>query len=111
MNIDAAGHRYTAVSKEYRKAVNQADQLIGLYLHDWLAAGYQVIVTADHGMDEYGLHGGSMAAHREVPSIFFRYFSARLWDRKMNQLELAPLICSLLKSILLNACRLGAADL
>ena len=87
MNIDAAGHRYTAVSKEYRKAVNQADQLIGLYLHDWLAAGYQVIVTADHGMDEYGLHGGSMAAHREVPSIFFRYFSARLWDRKNESIR------------------------
>ena len=72
MNIDAAGHRYNGCfSKEYRKAVNQADQLIGLYLHDWLAAGYQVIVTADHGMDEYLLHGGSMAAHREVPLYIF----------------------------------------
>ncbi len=98
MNIDAAGHRYTAVSKEYRKAVNQADQLIGLYLHDWLAAGYQVIVTADHGMDEYGLHGGSMAAHREVPLyIFSDIFPPDCGIEKMNQLELAPLICSLLK--------------
>ena len=88
MNIDAAGHRYTAVSKEYRKAVNQADQLIGLYLHDWLAAGYQVIVTADHGMDEYGFawrkHGCSS---RSPPLYFFRYFSARLWDRKNESIR------------------------
>ena len=45
------------------------------------------------------------------PSIFFQIFSAERGIEKMNQLELAPLICSLLKSLLLNACILGAPDL
>ncbi|WP_291291955.1 alkaline phosphatase family protein [Enterococcus sp.] len=97
-NIAETGHRYTSNSKEYRQSVSQADQLIGVYLQDWLAAGYQVLVTASHGMDEYGLHGGSTAAQREVPLyIFSDIFPPDCGIEKMNQLEVAPLICSLLK--------------
>lgn len=98
MNIDDIGHKYTAASKEYQAAVNQADTLIGNYLQDWLKAGYQLLVTADHGMDEYGLHGGSLAAHREVPLfIFSDFFPKSSGITQLKQVEIAPYICSLLK--------------
>lgn len=36
-----------------------------------LAAGYRVIVTADHGMGEDRSHGGTDAAERRVPCFCF----------------------------------------
>jgi hypothetical protein len=48
-------------------------------------------------MDNKGLHGGSLAAHREVPFfIFSTKFPENSGIRQMNQLEVAPLICNLL---------------
>lgn len=97
MNIDDTGHKFTAMSKEYHAAVNFADFLLGTSLQRWLDDGYQVIVTADHGMDEYGLHGGTKKGHREVPMfIFSDRFPKNTGLKRMHQLELAPLICQFL---------------
>ncbi|MGC6769388.1 alkaline phosphatase family protein [Enterococcus sp. LJL51] len=96
MNIDDIGHKYTAASKEYQWAVNQADNLLGEFIPAWLEKGYQIIVTADHGMDEFGLHGGNLAAHREVPLYIYSKKISRELPEIVKQLEIAPLICSLL---------------
>lgn len=98
MNIDDAGHKYTANSKEYQAAVNRADLFLAESVPAWLAKGYQVIVTADHGMDEFGLHGGSLAAHREVPFYLFSEKQPQLKATQLGQLEVAPL-CSYLLGI------------
>lgn len=98
MNIDDVGHKFTAASREYAATVNQADAILGMCLPTWLEQGYQILVTADHGMDDKGLHGGSLAAHREVPLfIFSSKFPENSGIQQMNQLELAPLICNLLE--------------
>jgi predicted AlkP superfamily pyrophosphatase or phosphodiesterase len=97
MNIDDIGHKFTADSREYAAAVNHVDTILGMCLPEWLQLGYQILVTADHGMDNKGLHGGSLAAHREVPFfIFSTKFPENSGIRQMNQLEVAPLICNLL---------------
>ncbi|HAP3559354.1 TPA: alkaline phosphatase family protein [Enterococcus faecalis] len=96
MNIDDIGHKYTAASREYQQVVNRADMILAEALPEWLEQGYQVIVTADHGMDEFGLHGGSLAAHREVPCYLFSEKRNQVITTEMNQLELAPLFCFLL---------------
>lgn len=97
MNIDDVGHKFTSNSREYAATINQADTILGMALPQWLADGYQVLVTADHGMDENGLHGGNLAAHREVPLfIFSDKFPKNSGLKQMDQIELAPLICSLL---------------
>lgn len=96
MNIDDVGHKFTAASKEYQSAVNLADILLGIFLPEWLKKGYQVVVTADHGMDEYGLHGGSRSAHREVPFYLFSSKQEKIKNITIKQLELAPLFCFLL---------------
>ena len=67
MNIDDVGHKFTSYSREYMAQVNIADNILGTIVPKWRDLGYQVIVTADHGMDEYGLHGGNLPQHREVP--------------------------------------------
>lgn len=96
MNIDDIGHKYTASSKEYQWSVNRADGLLGEYLPIWLEKGYQVVVTADHGMDEFGLHGGSLTAHREVPLYVYSDKLKKEQSEIIPQLELAPLFAYLL---------------
>ena len=98
MNIDDTGHKYTATSKEYQGAVNRADLLLAESLPDWIAKGYQVIVTADHGMDGFGLHGGSLEGHRKVPFYLFSKKSQLISSEELSQLEIAPL-CSFLLGI------------
>ncbi|MGC3218451.1 alkaline phosphatase family protein, partial [Pseudomonas aeruginosa] len=58
MNIDVAGHRNGLASTANRNAARRADALLSEYLHQWVAAGYQVAITADHGMYEDRSHRG-----------------------------------------------------
>lgn len=98
MNIDDSGHRFTANSHEYATAVNRGDSLLAMYLPEWLQKGYQIVVTADHGMDEHGLHGGSLAAHREVPLYLLseKKTQIQVGTGILPQLQVAPLLCWLL---------------
>lgn len=96
MNIDDIGHKYTAASKEYQWAVNRADGILGEFVPFWLAQGYQIVVTADHGMDEFGLHGGDLPAHREVPFYLFSGKAIGQHPKEMPQLEVAPFLCQLM---------------
>ncbi len=45
MNIDDAGHRFGLSSPQYRNAARRADGSLSRYSPEWLAAGYQVLVT------------------------------------------------------------------
>ncbi len=67
MGIDAAGHRHGAESRQYRDAVRLADGLLARALPAWRAAGHVVLVTADHGMDNDGMHNDDADAVRRVP--------------------------------------------
>ncbi|MEO1772378.1 alkaline phosphatase family protein [Candidatus Enterococcus ferrettii] len=96
MNIDDVGHKFTADSREYSAAVNRADSLLAICIPEWLQKGYQVVVTADHGMDEHGLHGGTLAAHREVPFYLISNKREQLQEDHFQQLLAAPLFCWLL---------------
>ena len=50
MNVDYAGHKFGAASAEYAHAGNMTvDQIAQLY-EGWIADGYDLVVTADHGM-------------------------------------------------------------
>ena len=97
MNIDDIGHKYTGNSIEYRQAVNRIDTILGIYLPLWLKMGYQVVVTSDHGMDDFGNHGGTLSEHREVPLfIFSEQLVPSIGLEAIAQLQIAPLICHLL---------------
>lgn len=97
MNIDDEGHKFTGNSIEYRRAVNRMDTILGIYIPLWLDMGYQVVVTSDHGMDDYGNHGGTMDEHRDVPLfIFSEQIKPTIGSEVIQQLQIAPLICLLL---------------
>ncbi len=96
MNIDDAGHKHGLDSAQYRNSARVADILLADYLQGWLDAGYQVLVTADHGMNNDRSHNGLLAEEREVP--LFVLGSAFSLNRaaQPKQTELCGTICELL---------------
>lgn len=106
MNIDDEGHKFGNGSKQQEMAAIKADTLLSFAIPQWLGLGYQVLVTADHGMSKNGLHGGNTAEQRQVPLYLFgtgvkipgpsRKPLGQLLVAPFDQLLVAPLACRLL---------------
>ncbi len=95
MNIDDIGHQYGQDSKQYRDAVRCADNIISDYLANWLREGYQVIITADHGMNDDGNHCADSETEARVPFyVFGETFS--LAETALSQTEICGTICQIL---------------
>lgn len=95
MNIDDAGHKSGLDSMQYRNKARVADGILSHYLGTWLQAGYQVIVTADHGMNNDRSHGGILPEERQVPLFVFGS-AFRLGEAAPLQTELCGTLCQLL---------------
>lgn len=98
MNIDDAGHRFTAESREYETAVAKANIVLSSCLPLWLEKGCSVVITADHGMNACGLHGGNTELQRMVPLYLFGSGAVPgdHSEKCISQLCVAPLLCRLL---------------
>ena len=96
MNIDDAGHKHGLDSSRYRNAARRADVLLAEYLQRWLDDDYQVLITADHGMNGDRSHNGLLPEEREVP--LFVLGSAFSLDpaAQPKQTELCGTLCELL---------------
>ena len=67
------------------------------YINIWQEDGYQIIVTADHGMNNDLSHGGTLLEEREVPLyVFGDQFSYNDMTNGINQTELCGTVCNLL---------------
>lgn len=55
-------------------------------------------MTADHGIDELGIHGGNTDIQRTVPLYILsgRVKKGDFTDHIISDLEIAPLVCRLL---------------
>lgn len=96
MNIDDAGHKHGLDSAQYRNAARMADVILAEYLQRWVDAGYQVMVTADHGMNADRSHNGTLPEEREVPLfVIGDAFSLDPTARPL-QTELCGTLCELL---------------
>ncbi len=98
MNIDDAGHAFTSASPQYAKAAAKADILLSLFVPELMEAGYNIVITSDHGMNQFGLHGGNTDEQRET-ALYLLSRSARRGDFTKNaipQLCVAPLLCACL---------------
>lgn len=97
MNVDDAGHRFTAESREYETAVARLNEILPACLPFWLQQGCRVLVTADHGMNRFGLHGGSTAAERLTPLYLFgEGILPGVCGQTISELFVAPLLCRML---------------
>lgn len=96
MNIDDAGHGYGLDSPQYRNAARRADVILADYLQGWLDADYQVLVTADHGMNNDRSHNGLLTEEREVPLLVLGDAFSLDANARPRQTELCGTICELL---------------
>ena len=96
MNVDNAGHLHGVDSKNYRDAARNVDAILSNYIPLWLEDGYQILVTADHGMNTDCTHGGTLPEEREIPLFAIGDAFNESSVGGVSQLELCGLICDLL---------------
>lgn len=96
MNVDDAGHRAGLDSTCYRNAARRIDRLLSDYLPTWLAEGYDILVTSDHGMHRDGMHGGLAQEERDVPLFVLGDRFSHLPDITVEQTELCAAVADLL---------------
>jgi predicted AlkP superfamily pyrophosphatase or phosphodiesterase len=98
MGMDWMGENYGSDSSEYRNQAIRQDMLAAHLIPEWLKSGYMVFFTADHGMNDDRLHGGTTEDVRNVPLYIIPPGGAgrgRL-EEKLSQLRLAPTVLRLL---------------
>ncbi|HEY9641355.1 MAG TPA: alkaline phosphatase family protein [Coleofasciculaceae cyanobacterium] len=97
MGLDDAGHRFGGTSKEYRSRAIATDSLLAQWLPRWISAGYDILITADHGMNPDGQHGGTLPDVRDTPLFCISpQIIPGTYLEGLSQLAIAPLICQLL---------------
>lgn len=97
MNIDDVGHKFGSDSAEYNGKALSIDSYLADYIPEWIDEGYQIVITADHGMDARGAHGGTYDDVRYTPLyIFSNKVKPQIYEEEISQLMIAPLICKLL---------------
>lgn len=95
-SADTLGHWFTSNSPEYRTQVWQVDNALSRLIPRLLGKGYEVLVTADHGMNEDGHHGGNQPKLREVPFYYFGSKAGPKENTLLDQRAIAPSILSLI---------------
>jgi len=90
--LDSMGHRFHHDCHEMDHACFVMDEMLAPFIPKWRAAGYEVIVTADHGQDERGHHGGRSELQQESALYYFGDADGPPEDTVIDQLQLAPTI-------------------
>ena len=90
--LDSMGHRFYHDCEEMDDACFRMDEALANFLPQWRAAGYEVIVTADHGQDARGHHGGATEEQRDFALYYFGAGQGPAPDVVLDQLALAPTI-------------------
>jgi bisphosphoglycerate-independent phosphoglycerate mutase (AlkP superfamily) len=90
--LDSMGHRFFHDCQEMDNACAVMDEMLALFIPKWRAMGYDVIVTAYHGQDERGHHGGRGALQQETALYYFGDAQGPTEDTVIDQVQLAPTI-------------------
>lgn len=98
MGVDDTGHHFGSDSPEYRRAAAKQDAILANLVFDWLERGYNIIVTADHGMNNDKTHNMASLKDRELPLFLMLADESGKGDtgEVISQLQIAPTICKLL---------------
>jgi predicted AlkP superfamily pyrophosphatase or phosphodiesterase len=98
MGLDYFGELYGADSSQYRNHATRQDTMLANRIPEWLEAGYTVLVTGDHGINNDKLHGGTTPDVRNVPLYVIPPDDkgAGNTGQTVSQLQLAPTVCRLL---------------
>ena len=98
MGLDYYGETFGSDSKQYRSQVVKQDVLMAGLITEWMALGYNILVTGDHGISKDGIHGGPALEQREVPLFVIKPDQEGLGDtgKTVSHLQIAPTILQML---------------
>lgn len=98
MGVDDMGHHFGSDSPEYRKATAKQDVILANQVFEWLERGYNILVTADHGMNKDKGHNVTSLRERELPLYLILVEENGKGDtgEVLSQLQIAPTVCKLL---------------
>jgi predicted AlkP superfamily pyrophosphatase or phosphodiesterase len=90
--LDSMGHRFGHDCIEMDHACYAMDGMLAAFLPRWRHAGYEVIVTADHGQTDRGHHGGHEDLQQDFALYYFGPAKGPQEGAQLDQLQLAPTI-------------------
>ncbi|MER9032120.1 alkaline phosphatase family protein [Mesorhizobium sp. M0674] len=90
--LDSMGHRFGHDCHEMDHACYAMDGMLAAFLPGWRQAGYEVIVTADHGQTDRGHHGGRDDEMQDFALYYFGAGKGPDPDTLLDQLQLAPTV-------------------
>ncbi len=90
--LDSMGHRFGHDCTEMDHACAVADASLAAFLPRWLANGYEVIVTADHGQTNRGHHGGHEDLQQDAALYWFGGGDGPDGEQLLGQLQIAPTV-------------------
>lgn len=90
--LDSMGHRFYHDCEAMDHACFVMDGTLAPFIDRWRQAGYEVIVTADHGQDARGHHGGAGEAQQDFALYYFGEGRGPAPDALLDQLQLAPTV-------------------
>ncbi len=99
LGMDVIGETYGSDSSEYRNRAIRQDAWLAPLVVEWIARGYSILFTGDHGINADKMHGGTTPEMREVPLFVINpdYSGRGDTGEVVSQLQLAPTICKLLE--------------
>ena len=92
--LDSMGHRFGHDCHEMDHACYAMDAMLAAFLPGWRDAGYEVVVTADHGQTDRGHHGGHDDEMQDFALYYFGPGKGPEPDLLLDQLQLAPTVLS-----------------
>lgn len=90
--LDSMGHRFGHDCGEMDHACAVMEEMLAPFIRRWRDAGYEVIVTADHGQTDRGHHGGTGEEQQDVALYYFGPAKGPAPDTLLDQLQLAPTV-------------------
>ncbi|RWA83913.1 alkaline phosphatase family protein [Mesorhizobium sp.] len=92
--LDSMGHRFGHDCHEMDHACYAMDGMLAAFLPGWREAGYEAIVTADHGQTNRGHHGGHDDEMQDFALYYFGPAKGPEAGTLLDQLQLAPTVLS-----------------
>ncbi len=92
--LDSMGHRFKHSCEEMDDACFTLDAQLAPFIRRWRDAGYEIMVTADHGQSERGHHGGRGEDQQDAALYYFGDAEGPAPDTLLKITQLAPTILS-----------------
>ncbi|MEM7359100.1 MAG: alkaline phosphatase family protein [Pseudomonadota bacterium] len=93
---DSINHLYGPDSIETDTNSYQLDGALAHSIPGWREAGFDIMITADHGHSPRGHHGGTAPDMRDVPLYYFGSAQGPSGGTQLSQLQIAPTVLSLM---------------